>query len=172
MERVCKTWRTLVDDSKKITRSRCLTPVQTFSEPGQRDGLEHPVYAAGENIRLHPALNARDTHMVGCRETDRTFNASSFMIVGNESDDAVRALMQIAKHQYLASPPISALKIWVFFDDKGDEDSLFCTRILEASEGVRIGDMQIMVDGIIGNSKREAGPDDISGICLVKRESL
>ena len=115
---VCKNWRTIITNSKRIDYT---APRKALTEDGTpcRDDLDLPRYALESPPRFHPAL------------TQQVPDARVTLLELSDIEE-IQALQRIPRHEFMSAPPVQAILIQ--YGDHGPK--LRCVR---SAGGVKAG---------------------------------
>lgn len=139
--RVCKTWKTLIDDSAKISRARCcLVPIR---ESPRGPGRPYTVYARDSDILFHVGLGGEDK----CRFSERANGDGPGRLTllerrkfGFEITRESNYLERLDAGEFLTSPPVQSLHVGLGFCTP-ELGGATWDREVRAVGGVRVGDL-------------------------------
>lgn len=132
VERVSRTWKALIDDSKKITRARCLVPLDSASIGSSTN----PIYETGVGVRFHPLLRQTDTLSVYHNHEPVLLYEHGCSVFRNYS---LRRFLDADRSTYLTSPPMTSLCVDIQFES--DAGYACKEQMLSAERGLRFADL-------------------------------
>lgn len=156
-ERVCTTWKKVIDDSSIIRLARCLLPLR-------RNGQDNPgrmIYELGTGIRFNPALFLEEPKTNGiwesrygltpcrCRQTwhrsciEYSMLGESAAAIGDRRE--LEAFEQLDGRMHLCNPPVRAVYTLAdFVTIRGRHEARFTSeeRVLHSEDGLRVGDVR------------------------------
>lgn len=161
VERVCKTWKAVIEDSIRIAHARCVTPSQLL--PAWID-CPDPLYAVGTDLRFNPTFTTRVWDDPYFSKAEQMPLQNQFFMV------TAHGLAQSTKqcsNDYLTGPPISSISITVFFAPSGEiPQSRLARVLLESAEGLRMRDMEAVAAEATANTGGGQPWSEIDGLCI------
>lgn len=135
VEPVSKTWKALIDNSKKITRARCLAPLDSASIGSSTN----PVYETGADVRFHPLLQQTDTLSVYPNREPVLLHEYGCFVTNNSG---LERFPDVDRSTYLTSPPMTSLWVAMRFETHSVDRPYACKQqVLRAERGLRFADL-------------------------------
>lgn len=107
-ERVCKGWKEVIERSTQITRLHKVKAIRTLQSPHVNETA--PVFPIGTDIRINPAL----AHLSPIVKYDRPHRMKLLYYCFKTEPGPLAAHRKLSAHDYLTSPPVCSLGIWIF----------------------------------------------------------